>query len=165
MNHKELAIATHGRSGEQWDIWQAVYSPVGDDGYPKPIWNKLTGEIDRSVADYWREHYDLSYILRRDWPTLGPKVRGKLHIYVGEADNYYLNDAVYLVEDVLKSAQNPPADAEVDYGNRAEHCWNGDHSQPNAISRLRYHQMFIPPIMDQIRKNHPPDADTLSWRY
>ncbi len=165
MNHKELAIATRGRSGEQWDIWQAVYSPVGDDGYPKPIWNKLTGEIDRSVADYWREHYDLSYILRRDWPTLGPKVRGKLHIYVGEADNYYLNDAVYLVEDVLKSAQNPPADAEVDYGNRAEHCWNGDHSQPNAISRLRYHQMFIPPIMDQIRKNHPPDADTLSWRY
>jgi hypothetical protein len=165
MNHKELALATRGRSGEQWDIWQAVYSPAGDDGYPKPIWNKRTGEIDRSVADYWREHYDLSYILRRDWKTLGPEVRGKLHIYVGEADNYYLNDAVYLMEDFLKTAKDPPADAEVDYGARAEHCWNGDHTRPNAISRLRYHQMFIPRIMDQIRKNHPPDVDTVSWRY
>lgn len=165
LNHKELAIANRGRSGEQWDIWQAVFSPAGDDGYPKPIWNKLTGKIDRSVADYWREHYDLSYILQRDWKTLGPKVRGKLHIYVGEADNYYLNDAVYLTEDLLKSLNDPPADAEVDYGARAEHCWNGDHTQPNAISRLRYHQMFIPRIMDQIRKNHPSDVDTLSWRY
>jgi len=117
------------------------------------------------VAAYWREHYDLSYILRRDWKTLGPKVRGKLHIYVGEADNYYLNDAVYLMEDFLKTAKDPPADAEVDYGARAEHCWNGDHTRPNAISRLRYHQMFIPRIMDQIRRNHPPDVDTVSWRY
>jgi hypothetical protein len=165
MNHHELAIATKGRSGGQWDIWQAVYSPAGADGYPAPIWDKLTGRIDRKVADYWKQHFDLSYILRRDWSTLGPKVRGKLHIYVGEADNYYLNDAVYLVEDFLKTATNPAADAEVDYGARAEHCWNGDHTQPNAISRLRYAQMFIPRIMDQIRKNHPAGADTLSWRY
>jgi hypothetical protein len=155
LNFRELALATRGRSGEQWDIWQAVYSPTDSDGYPKPIWNKRTGLIDRSVAEYWREHYDLSYILQRDWKTLGPKVRGKLHIYVGEADNYYLNDAVYFTDEVLRSLKDPPADAEVDYGARAEHCWNGDHTQPNAISRLRYHQMFIPRIMDQIRKNIP----------
>lgn len=165
MNQNELAVATNGRSGGQWDIWQAVYSPAGADGYPKPIWDKTTGVIDRSVAEYWREHYDLVHILRRDWATLGPKVRGKLHIYVGEADNYFLNDAVYLAEDFLKSATNPTADAEVDYGARAEHCWNGDHTRSNAYSRMRYHQMFIPRIMDQIRKNHPPGADTTSWRY
>jgi hypothetical protein len=164
-NHRELALGTQGRSGDQWDIWQAVYSPVGEDGYPKPIWDKLTGEIDHTVAEYWREHYDLSHILRRDWKTLGPKVRGKLKIYVGDMDNYYLNNAVYLVEDFLKQAKDPPADAEVDYGDRAEHCWNGDHTRPNALSRLRYAQMFIPRIMDQIRKNHPPGVDTLSWRY
>ena len=164
-NHRELALGTRGRSGDQWDIWQAVYSPVGDDGYPKPIWDKLTGAIDSSVAAYWREHYDLGHILRRDWKTLGPKVRGKLRIYVGDMDNYYLNNAVYLVEDFLKQATDPPADAEVDYGDRAEHCWNGDHTRPNAISRLRYAQMFIPRIMDQIRRNHPPGVDTLSWRY
>ena len=164
-NHRELALGTRGRSGDQWDIWQAVYSPVGEDGYPKPIWDKVTGVIDQSVAGYWREHYDLGHILRRDWKTLGPKVRGKLRIYVGDMDNYYLNNAVYLVEDFLKQASDPPADAEVDYGDRAEHCWNGDHTRPNAISRLRYAQMFIPRIMDQIRKNHPAGADTLSWRY
>ena len=164
-NHRELALGTRGRSGDQWDIWQAVYSPVGADGYPKPIWDKLTGEIDRSVAAYWKEHYDLSHILQRDWKTLGPKVRGKLKMYVGDMDNYYLNNAVYLVEDFLKQATDPPAEAEVDYGDRAEHCWNGDHTRPNAMSRLRYAQMFIPRIMDQIRRNHPAGVDTLSWRY
>ncbi|HEY9519880.1 MAG TPA: hypothetical protein VIQ98_11475 [Gemmatimonadales bacterium] len=164
-NHRELALGTRGRSGDQWDIWQAVYSPVAEDGYPRPIWDKLTGAIDSSVAAYWREHYDLGHILRRDWKTLGPKVRGKLKIYVGDMDNYYLNNAVYLVEDFLKQATDPPADAEVDYGDRAEHCWNGDQTRPNAISRLRYAQMFIPRIMDQIRRNHPPVVDTLSWRY
>jgi len=164
-NHRELALGTRGRSGDQWDIWQAVYSPVAEDGYPKPIWDKLTGAIDTSVAAYWREHYDLGHILRRDWKTLGPKVRGKLRIYVGDMDNYYLNNAVYLVEEFLKTATDPPADAEVDYGDRAEHCWNGDHTRPNAISRLRYAQMFIPRIMDQIRRNHPAGVDTLSWRY
>ena len=165
VNHRELALATKGRSGDQWDVWQSVYSPAGADGYPKPIWDKVTGVIDRGVANYWKEHYDLSHILQRDWKTLGPKVRGKLKIYAGDMDNYYLNNAVYLVEEVLKSVSNPPADAEVDYGDRAEHCWNGDHTRTNAYSRLRYHQMFIPRIMDQIRRNHPAGVDTLSWRY
>lgn len=164
-NRLELVLGMRGRSGGQWDIWQAVYSPVGADGYPQPIWDKATGEIDHAVARYWRDHFDLSHILERDWATLGPRVRGKLHIYVGEADNYYLNDAVYLVEQVLKSRTNPPADAEVDYEPRAEHCWNGDHTRANAYSRLRYAQMFIPRIMDQIRKNAPVGADTTSWRY
>ena len=165
MNQRELVLGTKTRSGDQWDIWEAVFSPVGADGYPKRIWDKQTGKIDKQVAQYWRDNYDLSHILRRDWKTLGPKLRGKLHIYVGDMDNYYLNNAVYLVEEFLKSATDPPADAEVDYGDRAEHCWNGDHTRPNALSRLRYHQMFIPRIMDQIRRNAPAGADTLSWRY
>ena len=164
-NHRELALGSNGRSGDQWDIWQAVYSPVGPDGYPKPIWDKLTGRIDSTVAAYWRENYDLSHILRRDWKTLGPKLRGKLKIYVGDMDNYYLNNAVYLVEEFLETVKDPPAEAEIDYGDRAEHCWNGDQTRPNATSRLRYHQMFIPRIMDQIRRNHPAGADTVSWRY
>jgi hypothetical protein len=163
-NHHELAIATNGRSGGQWDIWQAVYSPVGADGYPKPIFDKVTGVVDKSVAAYWRDHYDLSHILRRDWKTLGPKLRGKLFLYVGEMDNFYLNNAVYLVDEFLQSA-DPPADAVVEYGARDEHCWNGDHTRANAYSRLRYHQMFIPRIIEQIRKNGPPGADTVSWRY
>jgi hypothetical protein len=165
MNQMELALGTNSRSGGQWDIWQAVYSPVGSDGYPKPIWDKSTGKIDRSVAEYWRENYDLGYILKRDWAKLGPKLEGKLHIYVGEADNYFLNNAVYLVEDFLKTTKNPSYGGEVDYEPRAEHCWNGDHTRPNAISRLRYHQFYAPKIVERIVKSAPPGADLKSWRY
>lgn len=165
MNHLEAVLGSRGRSGGQWDIWQAVYSPLDEDGYPKPIFDKMSGRIDPAVAAYWKEHFDLGHILQRDWATLGPRVNGKLHIYVGEADNYFLNDAVYLVEERIKGLTNPAADIEVDYQPRAEHCWNGDHTRPNAYSRLRYARMFIPRIMDQIRKNHPAGVDTTSWRY
>lgn len=165
MNYMELALGTNSRSGGQWDIWQAVYSPVGSDGYPKPIWDKLTGKIDRSVAEYWRENYDLGYILKRDWSKIGPKLEGKLHIYVGEADNYFLNNAVYLVEDFLKTTKNPSYGGLVDYEPRAEHCWNGDHTRPNAYSRLRYHQFYAPKIVERILKSAPAGADLKSWRY
>jgi hypothetical protein len=166
MNRLELVLGTRGRSGGQWDIWQAVFSPVGADGYPKAIWDKRTGVIDPEVAAYWLEHYDLVHILRRDWDRgLGRKLAGKIHIYVGEMDNYYLNNAVYLAEEFLQTTKNPPYGGEIDYGRRAEHCWNGDHTRPNAISRLRYHQMFAPRIVERIQKSAPPGADLTSWRY
>jgi hypothetical protein len=163
-NQYERALGTHGRSGEQFDIWQAVYSPVGDDGYPKAIFNKETGEIDHTVAAYWKEHYDLRNILERDWATLGPKLQGKLHIYCGSADSYFLNNAVYLLEDFLKTA-NPPYEGEVKYGERAEHCWNGDPTLPNYLSRLHYNTMYLPKILDRIQKTAPPGADLTSWKY
>ncbi len=164
-NHKELALGTNSRSGDQWDIWQAVYSPVGENGYPKPIWDKLTGEIDHTVAAYWKENYDLRYILERDWKILGPKLRGKIHIYCGDMDTYYLNNAVYLMEDFLEKTKNPYYEGKVDYGDRAEHCWNGDHTQPNAISRLRYAQMFIPRMVQRIKETAPAGSDLTSWIY
>ncbi len=163
-NHRELALGTKSRSGDQWDVWESVYSPAGPDGYPKPIWNKVTGAIDPSVAMFWRENYDLSYILQRDWKTLGPLLRGKLRIYVGDMDNYYLNNAVYEVEKFLKRA-DPPADAVVDYGDRDEHCWNGDHTRANAYSRLRYPQMVLPWAVERMLQTAPAGADLRSWRY
>ena len=163
-NHRELALGTNSRSGDQWDVWESVYSPVGANGYPKPIWNKLTGEIDRDVAMYWRDNYDLSYILQRDWKRLGPLLAGKLRIYVGDMDNYYLNNAVYKVEEFLKKA-DPPAHAVVDYGDRAEHCWNGDHTRGNAYSRLRYPQMVLPWAVERMLQTAPPGADLKSWRH
>ena len=165
MNRRELVLGSRGRSGQQWDIWQAVFSPVGQDGYPKPIWDKVTGAIDPSVAGYWKEHYDLSYILQRDWPTIGRKLEGKIHIYCGDMDNYYLNNAVYLIEEFLKRTKDPYYGGEIAYGDRAEHCWNGDPAQPNAISRLRYHQMYAPKIVERILKTAPQGADLKSWRY
>lgn len=164
MNRRELALGSRARSGDQFDVWESVFSPVGEGGYPARIWDRVTGVIDTTVAAHWREHYDLAHILRRDWATLGPKLRGKLRIYVGDMDNYYLNNAVYGVEAFLKSAV-PAADAVVDYGDRAEHCWNGDHTRSNAYSRLRYPQMVLPWAVERMRMTAPPGADLTSWRY
>ena len=165
INRRELVLGTKSRSGDQWAIWEAVYGPVGADGYPKPIWDKRTGEIDREVAEYWREHYDLSHILRRDWATLGPKLQGKLHLAVGDMDNYYLNDAVYLTEQFLEGTTNPPYRGSVRYGDRAEHCWSGDSTQMNFVSRLTYNERFIRQMARHWVSSAPAGADTLSWRY
>ncbi len=165
MNHRELVLGTKTRSGQQWDVWEAVYSPVGEDGYPRRIWDKVTGEIDPAVAAHWRENYDLSHILQRDWETLGPRLAGKLHIYVGDMDNYYLNNAVELTEAFLESTTDPPYGGEVDYGDGDEHCWNGDHTRGNGFSRLRYIQMFAPRIVERIEASAPRGADTSSWRH
>ena len=165
----EAALGDRGRSGEQFDIWQAVYSPTGEDGYPQPIFDKGTGAIDHRTAEYWREHYDLDAILQRDWTTLGPKLQGKLHLYAGSDDTYFLNDAVYLMEDFLKqtgtAGHGVPYEGEVRYGPRAEHCWNGDPTKPNWYSRLHYNQMYLPQILERILKTAPPGADLSSWRY
>ncbi len=165
MNYRELALGTKSRSGDQWDIWEAVYSPVGKDGYPARIWDKATGEINKEVADYWKENYDLRYILERDWEKIGKKLEGKIHIYCGDMDNWYLNNAVYLMEDFLKTTTNPFYGGEVDYGDRAEHCWNGDHENSNAISRLRYNTFYLPKILKRIEESAPEGADLESWRY
>ena len=164
FNHMELALGTHSRSGDQFDIWQAVYSPVGADGYPAPIWDKLTGEIDHQVAEHWKK-YDLRLVLEENWAALGPQLQGKIHIYCGDMDNYYLNNAVYLMEDFLESTTDPHYDGEVDYGDKAEHCWNGDHENPNAISRLRYNSFYLPKILKRIQESAPEGADLSSWRY
>ncbi len=165
MNHRELALGTKSRSGDQWDIWEAVYSPVGPDGYPVRVFDKKTGRINKSVVEHWREQYDLTHIIQRDWPKIGHKLTGKIHLYVGDMDNFYLNNAVYTAEDMLKRLSNPSCNCEVDYGDRAEHCWNGDHKNPNYISRLRYHQMFIPKWTEEVKMRAPKGADLTSWRY
>jgi hypothetical protein len=165
----EAALGDHGRSGDQFDIWQAVYSPEGKDGYPLPIFDKTTGVIDHKTAEYWREHYDLDAILQKDWGTLGPKLQGKLHIYVGSDDTYFLNNAVYLMQDFLDKTGTPgygvPYEGEVKYGPRAEHCWNGDPAKPNAYSRMHYNQMYVGQIVERMEKTAPKGADLRSWRY
>ena len=89
VGHKELVIGTKGRSNGQRDVWLTLFGP----GCPRHLWDKKTGVIDREVAEYMRDNYDLRYILERDWESLGPKLVGKIHIYVGEMDNSYLNNA------------------------------------------------------------------------
>jgi len=163
-NYMELAQGDKGRSGGQYDIWQAVFGPVGAGGYPAPIFDKVSGRIDPAVAAYWREHYDLSHIIARDWATLAPKLAGKIHIYVGSADTYYLTDAVYFAQERL-GALKPAWGGEIAYGDRAEHCWNGDPTLANAYSRLHYDFQYLPKILARIAATAPPGADLTSWRY
>lgn len=165
-NHMELALGTKSRSGGQWDAWEATFSQVGEDGYPARIWNKTTGEINRRVAQYWKQNYDLRYILQRDWQKgLGEKLKHKIHIYVGDMDNYYLNNAVYLMEEFLEGTTDPYYAGEITYGNRAEHCWNGDPPLPNALSRLHYNTQYLPDILRLMKKQAPEGADLSSWWY
>jgi hypothetical protein len=164
-NRWELVLGTHGRSGEQWDIWQAVFSPVGSDGYPAEIWDQRTGVINREVAAYWREHYDLTAILQRDWKTLGPKLQGKLHVTVGTADTYYLDSAVHLMQHALESTANPHSDATFDYGVDQPHCYTGPPGSTTREGGLTFTQRVLRASEAHMLKTAPKGADTTSWRY
>lgn len=165
MTRRELVLGTHGRSTEQFNIWQAVYSPVGEDGYPKPIYDPVTGAIDHGVASYWKEHYDLRYILQRDWKTLGPNLVGKLHFAVGDMDSYYLNNAVHLMQDFLESTNYPYYAGDFDYGPGRPHCYTGKDGLPLEAAGLSWSQRVIRQSVERMLKTAPTGADVTSWRY
>ncbi|MGH9742626.1 MAG: hypothetical protein ACRD51_09770 [Candidatus Acidiferrum sp.] len=164
-NRWELVLGTHGRSGEQWDIWQAVFSPVGADGYPAEIWDQRTGLINHEVAQYWRDHYDLTAIMRRDWKTLGPKLQGKLHVMVGTGDTYYLDGAVHFMQHALESTANPHSDASFDYGVDQPHCYTGPPGSTTREGGLTFTQRVLKAAAAHMLATAPKDADTTSWRY
>ena len=162
----ELVLGTHGRSTEQWDIWQAVFSPVGADGYPAEIINPVTGAIDKKVLDYWHDHYDLAAILKRDWPTLGPKLEGKLHLTVGDADTFFLNNAVHLLQKQLDATRDPHSDATFQYGPGMPHCYTGGPSEYTMQqNNADWTQRVLPQMIEHMLATAPSGADTKSWRY
>ena len=122
-NIMELVNGTHGRSGGQLDIWSAVFGPVGDDGYFKPLFDKSTGTIDSTVALYWQQHFDMLYYLQHHWAEVGPKLVGKLHVFAGRMDDFYLNIAVYQMEDFLSATRDPYYNGSFMYGDRGGHGW------------------------------------------
>ena len=109
------------RSGGQWGAWNATYGPKGANG-PAPLWDPKTGEIDRAVVDHWKQ-YDLRMVLEADWATLGPKLKGKIHIFVGESDDYFLNNAVHRLDNFLAKA-DPPFAGVIRFGPGKGHCWS-----------------------------------------
>jgi len=110
-------------SGGQWGAWNAAYGPRGTDGGPVPLWDPKTGVINHEVAEQWKK-YDLRLWLEQNWTRLGPQLRGKLHIWVGEADNYFLNNAVHMLDEFLARAE-PPFGGKIVYGPGKGHCWVG----------------------------------------
>ncbi len=155
MSLLEEVLGSHGRSGQQYEAWEAVYGPVGRDGYPRPLWDKLTGRIDPEVATYMRDHgYDLRDYLERNWTKIGPQLVGKIHVFCGDMDNYYLNLAVYRLEDFLKKTSNPGYGGSFEYGRPLKgHGWNP--MEPAEMVRT---------LAAQINKNTPAGGDN-SWKY
>lgn len=151
-NWFELVQGDHSRSGGQWDIWEATYGPVGDDGYPKRIWDRRTGVIDKTVAAYWKEHYDLRNILETNWSTLGPKVADKINVYVGDADSYYLNMGVHMLDAFLTRTTSPKWTGEIVYQPLAPHCWGPSLEQ------------LLPKMAAQVERHAPPGSPD-GWRY
>jgi hypothetical protein len=135
-NHLELVNGTHGRSGEQIDIWSAVFGPLGSDGYFEPLFNKRTGEINPEVAQYWKDHFDLLEYLKRNWTTLGPQLVDKVHIYIGTMDTYQLNVGVRELEEWMNTTENPHYEGFFEYGVGEPHCYTGRPSQPERLVEI-----------------------------
>jgi len=108
-------------SGEQWGAWNATYGPRAANGRPSPLWDPKTGQINRELVEHWKK-YDLRMQLERNWKTLGPKLRGKLTIWVGESDEYFLNNAVHMLDAFLSKA-DPPYERKIIYGPGKGHGW------------------------------------------
>jgi hypothetical protein len=155
-NYMELVNGTHGRSGTgQIDIWSAVWGPVGSDGYFQPLFDKRTGVIDPTVAQYWKDHYDLLEHLKRNWATIGPKLVDKIHIYTGDADTYQLDRGARDMQTWMKTTQNPHYEGSFMWGDGKPHCWTGpgpitDRVKDMAENALRY---------------KPEAATTPWWKY
>jgi hypothetical protein len=152
-NYMELVNGTRGRSGTgQLDIWSAVFGPLGKDGYFEPLFDKKTGVINPEVASYWRDHFDLVEHVKRNWPTLGPKLVDKLHIYTGDMDTYFLDRAARELEAWMKTTKNPHYEGFFMWGDGKPHCWSGPVSTSERLKEMAQHAM-----------RHMPEGTTTPW--
>jgi len=94
--------AVTGAYGGQISSFDWVFSPKGADGRPMPLFDRATGIIDSRVRDYWGAHYDIARKVAREWPRTAKDLRGKIHVIVGEADTFYLDQAARLLEAELR---------------------------------------------------------------
>jgi hypothetical protein len=90
-----------GPYGGQMASFEWVFSPRGKDGRPEPMFDRDTGDVDPAVVAYWRDHYDIAHRLQQHWPELKPYLDGKIHLYVGTADTFYLDGAAHKLKAVL----------------------------------------------------------------
>ena len=153
-NRMELVNGTKGRSGEQLDIWSAVFGPVGKDGYFKPLFNKETGVIDPSVAQYWKEHWDMRYYLQTHWKEIGPKLVRKLHVFCGRMDHFSLNFGVYFTQEFLETTRDPYYAGTFEYGATGGHGWS-----PMSQAQL------LRVMAEHITAEAPPGTNTDGWKY
>jgi hypothetical protein len=128
--------------GGQLHSFEAVFSPRGKDGKPRLIWDRKTGKVDTAVTKTW-EKYDIRLVLERNWKTLGPKLKGKLHVIMGDSDTFYLEGASILLK---KSLKDIGSDADVEIVPGRDHM---NLLTPNIRARIRRE------MTTAFLKNHP----------
>lgn len=88
-----------GRGG-QLGSFEAVFSEKDEQGNPKKLWNRITGGIDQNIAESWKK-YDIRLLVENNKDALFGKLKGKIHIYMGDKDTFYLEGATRLLGDTL----------------------------------------------------------------
>ncbi len=109
-------------SGQQWGAWNATFGPQGPDGRPVPLWNPVTGQIDQSILEHWMK-FDMRRHLEANWAKLAPLLKGKLRVWIGEADDYYLNEPVHRFDAAVRHLV-PKFDGQITFGPGYGHCWS-----------------------------------------
>lgn len=122
------ASGTYVDSKGQWGAWNALYSPRGENGLPLPVFDPVSGIIDTSLAATWKD-YDLLLLAKENWKELGPKLQGKVYVWMGDMDNYYLNNALRELDDFLQKTTAPKSDAVLEFVATKGHCDDYSHTQ------------------------------------
>lgn len=125
---------TYLNSGGQFSAHTALYSPKGENGLPKPLFDPVSGDIDRSVAEHWKK-YDFKIHAENNWEELGPKLQGKIYIWMGDMDQFYLNPATRVFDEYLQSTTNPVSDAVIEYTPMAGHC--AEYSNRKVLNQIQ----------------------------
>lgn len=138
ITYKQFSDMERPLRGEQLGSFEAVFSPRDEGGHPKKLWDRETGVINPEVAEAWKR-YDIGLILRTRAPELKPKLRGKIYIYMGDEDTFYLEGAVKLLKKDL---------AELGYEALVE-IIPGDHGAP---LRNNYQEQISKQIASHFRR-------------
>jgi S-formylglutathione hydrolase FrmB len=115
-------------SGGQICSHTALYGPKGENGLPKPLIDPETGKIDHAVAEHWKA-YDLKLYCQENWEELGPKLEGKIFIWMGDMDHFYLNTATRAFAGFINQTENPGSDAEIVFSPMEGHCSKFSHRE------------------------------------
>jgi len=162
FSRQEVVLGSRGRSGGQLDAFHATFGPTDAEGYPAKLWDSETGAIDPEVAKYWREHYDLTALLERDWERLGPKLQGKLHVTMGTKDTFYLDAAAHRMEQFLESTKQPGKGpyygGSFEFGDNEPHCYLG--KIPEGMPFMTH---FVR-VFAEYMKNRAPKGADLGWQ-
>jgi enterochelin esterase-like enzyme len=97
-----------GPYGGQMSSFDWVFSPKGPSGAPEPMFDRVTGDVDPQVVAYWRDHYDLAHLTEEHWAKNGDLLKGRIHLFVGTADTFYLDGSAHLFEARLKTLGADP---------------------------------------------------------